>query len=96
MALSNSEVLHIAQLADLALSTEEVAALALDLGAILAHVEQLNELDTSEIVATAHLAVLEMPLRPDVPLPSLGQVEATRAGPRVSAGAFAVPKFVEE
>jgi aspartyl-tRNA(Asn)/glutamyl-tRNA(Gln) amidotransferase subunit C len=96
MALSNSEVLHIAQLADLALSAEEVTALAVDLAAILAHVEQLNELDTSGIAATAHLAVLSMPLRPDVPLPSLGQAEATRAGPRVNAGAFAVPKFVEE
>jgi aspartyl-tRNA(Asn)/glutamyl-tRNA(Gln) amidotransferase subunit C len=96
MALSNDEVLHIALLADLALTPDEVSGLASDLGAILAHVEQLNELDTRDVPATAHVAVRKMPLRPDVVVAGLTQAQATRAAPRVSSGAFAVPKFVDE
>jgi aspartyl-tRNA(Asn)/glutamyl-tRNA(Gln) amidotransferase subunit C len=96
MAFSSADVLHVAQLADLALSPDEVERMAHDLGAILAHVEQLNELDTTGVPPTAHLAVLQMPLRPDLPAPGLDQAEATAAGPRVVSGAFAVPKFVDE
>ena len=96
MAFSSADVLHVAKLADLALSADEVERMASDLGAILAHVEQLNELDTRNVAPTAHLAVLEMPLRPDLPVPGLGQAQATSEGPRVISGAFAVPKFVDE
>jgi aspartyl-tRNA(Asn)/glutamyl-tRNA(Gln) amidotransferase subunit C len=96
MALSSAEVLHIAQLADLSLTPDEVARLAQELGAILAHVEQLAELDTSDVPPTAHLAVTRMPLRADVAVPGLGQARAVEAGPRVNDGAFAVPKFVDE
>jgi aspartyl-tRNA(Asn)/glutamyl-tRNA(Gln) amidotransferase subunit C len=96
MALSNEEVQHIAMLADLAISPDEVAQLVQDLGAILAHVEQLNELDTRDVPPTAHLAVLAMPLGADVPVPGLDQATATGGAPRAASGAFAVPKFMEE
>jgi len=96
MALSSADVQHIALLADLALSPAEVSQLVHDLGAILAHVEQLNELDTTDVPPTAHLAVLQMPLRPDEPAPGLDQAAATEAAPRAISGAFAVPKFVDE
>jgi aspartyl-tRNA(Asn)/glutamyl-tRNA(Gln) amidotransferase subunit C len=96
MALSNAEVQHIAALADLALSPEEATQLVHDLGAILAHVEQLNELDTRDVPPTAHLAVLAMPLGADVPVPGLDQATATGGAARAASGAFAVPKFVDE
>ena len=96
MALSPTEVIHIANLADLALTPAEVTRLAGDLGAILAHVEQLNEVDTSDVPATAHLAVLAMPLRPDVVVEGLSQEEATAGASRVLDGGFAVPRFVDE
>jgi aspartyl-tRNA(Asn)/glutamyl-tRNA(Gln) amidotransferase subunit C len=96
MAFTTDDVLHVAMLADLALSPDEVTRMATDLGAILAHVEQLNELDTADVPPTAHLAVLHMPLRADVAVRGLGQEEATAQGPRVVSGAFAVPKFVDE
>ncbi len=96
MAFTTADVLHVAMLADLALSPDEVERMATDLGAILAHVEQLNELDTADVPPTAHLAVLQMPLRADLPAHGLGQEEATAQGPRVVSGAFAVPKFVDE
>lgn len=96
MALTNAEVQHIAALADLAVSPDEVTQMVQDLGAILAHVEQLNEVDTSGVPPTAHVAVLAMPLGTDVPVPGLDQATALAGAPRSASGAFAVPKFVEE
>jgi aspartyl-tRNA(Asn)/glutamyl-tRNA(Gln) amidotransferase subunit C len=96
MALSNAEVQHIAMLADLAISPDEVTQLVHDLDAILAHVQQLNELDTSDVPPTAHVAVLAMPLGADVPVPGLDQATAIGGAPRAASGAFAVPKFVDE
>jgi aspartyl-tRNA(Asn)/glutamyl-tRNA(Gln) amidotransferase subunit C len=96
MALSTTEVLHIARLANLALSPEEVTQLTNDLTSILAYVDELAGVDTSDVPATTHVAVLAMPLRPDVHVPGLSEEAATGAAARVVAGAFAVPRFVEE
>jgi aspartyl-tRNA(Asn)/glutamyl-tRNA(Gln) amidotransferase subunit C len=96
MSLTTTEVLHIAHLANLALAPDEVTQLTSDLAAILAHVEQLREVDTTDVPATAHLAVLAMPLRPDEPVPGLSEEQATGGAARVVGGAFAVPRFVDE
>jgi aspartyl-tRNA(Asn)/glutamyl-tRNA(Gln) amidotransferase subunit C len=96
MALSTTEVLHIAHLANLALSPSEVAQLTNELGAILAYVEELGDVDTSDVPATTHLAVLAMPLRPDVVVPGLTEQEATSGAAQVVGGGFAVPRFVDE
>jgi aspartyl-tRNA(Asn)/glutamyl-tRNA(Gln) amidotransferase subunit C len=96
MALSTTEVQHIARLAALALSPAEVERLAGELTAILEHVDQLNEVDTRDVPATAHLAVLAMPLRADTVVPGLAEEAATAGAARVVAGGFAVPRFVDE
>jgi aspartyl-tRNA(Asn)/glutamyl-tRNA(Gln) amidotransferase subunit C len=96
MSLTTTEVLHIAHLANLALSPDEVTQLTGDLAAILAHVDQLREVDTSNVPATAHLAVLSMPLRADEHIAGLSEDEATGGAARVVGGAFAVPRFVDE
>jgi aspartyl-tRNA(Asn)/glutamyl-tRNA(Gln) amidotransferase subunit C len=96
MALSRAEVQHIADLADLALTPAEVEQFTRDLDAVLQHMAQLQELDTSEVELTTHLGVLQMPLRPDEVRPGLSQEAALAAAPRVGPGAFAVPKFVDE
>jgi len=96
MALSTTEVLHIARLANLALEPSEVTQLTSDLTAILAYVDELGAVDTSDVPATTHVAVLAMPLRPDVHVPGLSEETATAGAARVVAGAFAVPRFVEE
>jgi aspartyl-tRNA(Asn)/glutamyl-tRNA(Gln) amidotransferase subunit C len=96
MALSSTEVLHIARLANLALSPAEVTQLTNDLTSILAYVDELAGVDTSDVPATTHVAVVAMPLRPDVQVPGLSEEAATGGAARVVAGAFAVPRFVEE
>jgi len=96
MALSTTEVLHIARLANLALTPSEVTQLTSELGSILAYVDELASVDTSDVPATTHVAVLAMPLRPDVHVPGLTEDEATGGAARVVGRAFAVPRFVEE
>lgn len=96
MALSEADVLHIAKLANLALSPAEVSRLQQDLAAILAHVEQLSELDTTNVPPTSHLAVARLPLREDSRRPGLEPALATAEGPRITGSAFAVPKFVDD
>lgn len=96
MALTPTEVLHIARLANLAITPAEVDRLTNELGAILAHIEQLAEVDTTGVPGTAHLAVLAMPLREDVLVPGLAEDDALGGAARVLAGGFAVPRFVDE
>jgi aspartyl-tRNA(Asn)/glutamyl-tRNA(Gln) amidotransferase subunit C len=96
MALTTTEVLHIARLANLALTPPEVDRLTSELGAILAHIEQLNEVDTTGVPGTAHLAVLAMPLRADEHVQGLSEDDALGGAARVVAGGFAVPRFVDE
>jgi aspartyl-tRNA(Asn)/glutamyl-tRNA(Gln) amidotransferase subunit C len=96
MALSSADVVHIAELADLTLTPEEIERFTRELGAVLEHVAQLEELDTSNVELTLHVGVGQMPLRADLVQPGLDQQTALAAAPRVGPGAFAVPKFVDE
>jgi aspartyl-tRNA(Asn)/glutamyl-tRNA(Gln) amidotransferase subunit C len=96
MALSREDVLHIAELADLALTPEEIERFTRDLGAVLEHVAQLAELDTSGVELTTHIGIRQMPLRRDELRPGLSQEAALAGAPRVGPGAFSVPKFVDD
>jgi len=88
-------VLHVAKLASLSLSEGEVERFAAELGKIVAHVEQLDELDTRDVPATAHVQLQGTHLREDAVQPCLSRDEALSQAPRVEADGFAVPTFVE-
>jgi aspartyl-tRNA(Asn)/glutamyl-tRNA(Gln) amidotransferase subunit C len=96
MALSPEQVRQVAALAALELQPDEVSRLATELGAILEYVDQLNELDTTGVEPTTHVAVEQLPFRPDQSEPGLTQAEATAGAPRSAGGAFAVPTFMDE
>lgn len=96
MALSPEQVRQVAALAALELSPAEIDRLTTELGAILAYVEQLNELDTSDVPLTTHLAVESLPFRPDRPEPGLEPRSVLAEAPRTSGSAFAVPTFVDD
>lgn len=98
MRLTEQEVRYVAGLANLRLSEEEVRHMAHDLGQILAHMDQLNELDTSQMEPMAQVlfeADEIATLREDVPHTPLGNREALANAPASSAGYFKVPKVVE-
>jgi aspartyl-tRNA(Asn)/glutamyl-tRNA(Gln) amidotransferase subunit C len=88
-------VLHVARLASLSLSESEVDRFSLELARIVAHVEQLDALDTLDVPATAHLEIDKGAWREDAIRPGLSRDEALSQAPSVEADGFAVPTFVE-
>lgn len=98
MTLSEKEVRYVAGLANLDLSEQEVHQMAHDLGQVLTHIEQLNELDTSEVEPMAQVLFEEdetASLRADVPHACLSNEDAVRNAPQTSGGYFKVPKVIE-
>lgn len=99
MKLTEDEVRYVADLANLRLSEEEVHRMSHDLGQILTHIEQLNELDTSDIEPMAQVvypADETATLREDVPHNPLGNREALANAAARGAGYFKVPKVIEK
>ncbi|HTB77602.1 MAG TPA: Asp-tRNA(Asn)/Glu-tRNA(Gln) amidotransferase subunit GatC [Polyangiaceae bacterium] len=88
-------VLHVAKLASLSLSEAEVGRFAGELARIVAHVEQLDALDTRDVPPTAHVQVERIPLRRDEVTPGLSHEDALSQAPQVEADGFAVPAFLE-
>jgi aspartyl-tRNA(Asn)/glutamyl-tRNA(Gln) amidotransferase subunit C len=95
MAITRDNVLHVAKLARLELSETEIDRMQRDLDGILEYVNQLSELDTSNVPATTQVAVAA-PFRPDIEIPSLDHDVALSQAPRSSSDGFAVPGFVDE
>ena len=79
--IEREQVLHVARLARLRLSEEEVERMAGELSGILEHVDRIGELDLDDVEPTSHVVELENVLRPDEPRPELA------AGGRPGAGA---------
>jgi aspartyl-tRNA(Asn)/glutamyl-tRNA(Gln) amidotransferase subunit C len=91
MAISREEVLHVARLARLALTDEEVERLGEQLGAILEAVGKVSELDLSGVEPTSHPLDLANVWAEDEPRPSLPLEAALLNAPRAEADCFRVP-----
>jgi aspartyl-tRNA(Asn)/glutamyl-tRNA(Gln) amidotransferase subunit C len=89
--IDREQVLHVARLARLRLSDEEVARMQGELSTILDHIEKLNELDLEGVEPTSHVVELENVLREDVPRPSLPREKALEQAPDAAGGGFRVP-----
>ncbi|HVF28198.1 MAG TPA: Asp-tRNA(Asn)/Glu-tRNA(Gln) amidotransferase subunit GatC [Pyrinomonadaceae bacterium] len=98
MPITESDIEKIAKLAHLEITDEERRALTPQIASIVAYVEQLNELDTSQVEpATGGLTPegeRTEAARDDVILPSLGQQLALEEAPDPSHGHFRVPKVL--
>ena len=91
MAITRDEVLHVARLARLALSEEEVERFSEQLNAILEAVGKVGELDLSGVEPTAHPLELANVWAEDEPRASLPQAEALANAPGREGGFFRVP-----
>ena len=91
MAISRDEVLHVARLARLALSDEELDRLAAQLNAILEAVGKVGELDLADVEPTAHPLDLVNVWAEDEPQESLSVEDALANAPDREAGFFRVP-----
>lgn len=89
--IEREQVLHVAKLARLGLSDEEVETMAGELSGILEHVDRIAALDLEDVEPTSHVVELENVLRPDVPHRSLDPDVALAGAPDPDDGAFRVP-----
>jgi aspartyl-tRNA(Asn)/glutamyl-tRNA(Gln) amidotransferase subunit C len=89
------DVKYVAHLARIALTPDEEEKFGAQLAHILGYVEKLNQLDVSQIEATAHAVPLVNVMRPDEIRPSLSNEEALRNAPAKANGLFMAPKIVE-
>jgi aspartyl-tRNA(Asn)/glutamyl-tRNA(Gln) amidotransferase subunit C len=94
--ISRTEVEHVARLARLALTADELDSLTTELGAILEHAAQVSALDTAGVPPTAHPLPLVNVFRADVTRPSLPHEEVLAAAPAVEGGRFRVPRILGE
>jgi aspartyl-tRNA(Asn)/glutamyl-tRNA(Gln) amidotransferase subunit C len=89
--IDREQVLHVARLARLRLSDEEVERMSSELSGILEHVERISALDLDGVEPTSHVIELENVLRPDEPRPSWPSEKVLEQAPDAAAGAFRVP-----
>ena len=95
MKLSHEEVRHIAELAKLGISDEEVEQFSEQLSAILEYAEIINRLDTDAIPPTAQVIELRNVMRDDEPRPSLPVKEILANAPRREDDRFQVQAILE-
>ena len=91
--ISEEQVRHVADLARLGLTDEEVAKMGEQLGAILNSIEKIQELDLEGVPPTANPLNLTNVFRPDEPRAELAREEALREAPDPVDGLFAVPRI---
>ena len=94
MAITREEVLHVAKLARLALTDEEVERLTQQLGAILEAVSKVSELDLSDVPPTSHPLALVNRWEEDEPHESLSPDEVFANAPAREGDLFKVPPTV--
>jgi aspartyl-tRNA(Asn)/glutamyl-tRNA(Gln) amidotransferase subunit C len=89
--IDRDQVLHVARLARLELTEEELERMAGELSGILDHVERMSELDLDGVEPTSHVVRLENVLRNDEPRPSWPREQVLEPAPDAAEGAFRVP-----
>ena len=94
--ISRDDVVHVARLARLDLSDEEIDRFTDQLGAVLEHAADVAALDTAGVPPTAHPLPLANVLRDDVPGPSFDRGEVLAQAPAAEDGRFRVPRILGE
>jgi aspartyl-tRNA(Asn)/glutamyl-tRNA(Gln) amidotransferase subunit C len=94
--ISADEVRHVARLARLALTDDEVERFTEQLGSILGHAADIAALDVASIPPTAHPFGLVNVLRDDVVTASLDRDEVLSQAPKVIEERFGVPRIASE
>lgn len=89
--IDRDQVLHVAKLARLRLTDDEVERMSGELSHILEHVETIEELDLDGVPPTSHVLELENVLREDEPRPSLPRERALEQAPDPARDGFRVP-----
>ena len=89
--IDREQVHHVARLARLRLTEEEVERMTGELSTILDHIEKIGELDLDEVAPTSHVTELDNVLRSDEPRPSIPRERALAEAPDTDGEGFRVP-----
>ncbi|HYI98062.1 MAG TPA: Asp-tRNA(Asn)/Glu-tRNA(Gln) amidotransferase subunit GatC [Thermoleophilaceae bacterium] len=89
--IDREQVLHVARLARLRLTEDEIERMTGELSTVLDHIEKIGELDLDGVEPTSHVVELENVLRPDEPRPSLPREVALAEAPDSDGVGFRVP-----
>ena len=96
MATDRIDVRHVARLARVALTDDEVERYGNQLAELLAHVDLLKELDTGAVAATAQVVASRNVMRADALRPTLDHDVVLAGAPQPQHGFFRVPKIITE
>ena len=94
--ISTDDVAHVARLARLELTTDELETFTDQLDAVLDHAADVEALDVAGVAPTAHPFPLSNVLRPDEPGPTLDRTEVLAEAPSVEDDRFRVPPAMGE
>jgi aspartyl-tRNA(Asn)/glutamyl-tRNA(Gln) amidotransferase subunit C len=94
--ISRADVAHVARLARLDLTEDELDRFTAQLAAVLEYASDVASLDTAGVPPTAHPLELLNVLRDDVPVPSLDRDEVLAMAPDAVDGRFRVPRILGE
>ena len=89
--IDRDKVLHVARLARLELSDDEVERMAGELSDVLGHIERIDQLDLEGVAPTTHVVDVPNALRADEPRPSLPRDLVLEPAPALEADGFSVP-----
>src|SRR5690554_3336716 len=89
--ISKEEVMHVAHLARLALTEEEIQKFTQQLDAMITYAEQLNELDTENVEPTSHVLNMKNVMREDISDKGLPVEEVLKNAPEHEDGQIKVP-----
>jgi aspartyl-tRNA(Asn)/glutamyl-tRNA(Gln) amidotransferase subunit C len=95
-AIGPDEVRHVARLARLQLSEEELARFTTQLASVLDYAAQLAELEVGELEPMSHPLPLSNVLREDEVVPGLERAEVLGEAPAAEDGRFRVPRVLSE
>ncbi|HET6873362.1 MAG TPA: Asp-tRNA(Asn)/Glu-tRNA(Gln) amidotransferase subunit GatC [Acidimicrobiales bacterium] len=94
--ITTEDVAHVAQLARLRLTDDELQQFTAQLAAVLDHARDVEALDTAGVPPTAHPLPIQNVLRDDVTEPCLDRGEVLAAAPSVELDRFRVPRILGE
>lgn len=95
MAVTDKDVSHVANLARLQLSDEDIQQIKVDMNQILSYIETLDELDTSDVEPLDHVIDLDSKLRKDEAKDPLSHEDALRNATDADSDYFRVPRVID-
>ena len=95
-SISSDEVKHVAHLARLRLTSEELVTFTDQLRAVLDHAKDVEALELDDVEPMSHPLPIENTMRKDIPNPMLKPSDFLPHAPAVEGGRFLVPKILGE